>query len=319
MRKILIRLFIFSIPVLIATSTLEGLQRWLPDNYSHKKALIEAQAGEIETLILGSSHGYSGINPDSLDGKAFNMASAAQTIYFDMFLLQKYIDDLKNLKTVILPISYPSLGSESNRSPGDLDRSYHYAVYYGSREFINVLAPRLYSRVSLFTTKESVDRTYDYYVHGTPLISFKDNGWREIDSRRGRIDINGRSTAKMHDYYYGEDLVAVNTERIREMIRLCQERDIQFVLVSLPMYESYSSRIRSDRYDLMLTAMNQLSQDHHVPYYDFTCDDRFRKSDFFDSTHLRTKGANKFTRILNEFINPDRHKIAETPTKNEGI
>ncbi|RMG71008.1 MAG: hypothetical protein D6722_07650, partial [Bacteroidetes bacterium] len=112
LRTYVLRAAIFALPVALLFLGLEALQRYLPGDYPAKKAGLEARRGEIETLILGSSHSYMGIAPQALHGEAYNLAFTAQTLYFDQFLLEKYLDSLPRLRRVILPVSYISYGAE---------------------------------------------------------------------------------------------------------------------------------------------------------------------------------------------------------------
>ena len=301
--KFFSRAVIYSLPILLLASGLEALQHMLPNEYTHKKELLEERLDELEVLILGSSHTYLGINPALLQSRAFNLAATAQTLYFDKFLLEKYIDRLPRLKKLVLPVSYPSLGSESYKNPGDYNRSYHYAYFYGSNAFVDMLAPRRFSLVSLFTVKKSVDRSWDYFVRGDSLIEFDGNGWYNSDKEPARdLAKNGRDSGKLHDAVYDESLIPDNLRYISEMIRLCKRRGVEVYLLSMPMWKTYIEQVKPERYTRMVTAMDSLSRVEQIPYFNFTEDERFIAEDFFDSNHLNQQGADKFTHIFNGLI-----------------
>ena len=297
------RAFIYSLPVLMLAIGLEVLQHILPNEYTHKKALLEERLDELEVLIMGSSHTFLGINPAYIQGSAFNMGATAQTLYYDRFLLGKYIDRMPQLKKVVLAVSYPSLGSESYKNPGDYNRSYHYAYFYGSDAFVDMLAPRRFSLVSLFTVKKSVNRSMAYYMEGDSLIEFDRNGWYNSDKEPARdLTQNGRDSGKLHDAVYDESLIAKNLEYLGDMIQLCKRRGVEVFLVSMPMWKSYIAQVNEGRYEKMVSAMDSLSSVEQLPYFNFTEDERFTGDDFFDSNHLNQVGAVKFTRIFNGLI-----------------
>lgn len=300
-RRILLRALIFLLPVMGALLALEYIQRTIPNNYTHKKQLLESRLPVIETLILGSSHTYLAINPDSLNSNTFNLAATAQTLFYDRFLLKKYADSMPSLRTVVLPVSYLSLGTESNRNPGDFNRSYHYAIFYGVDTLVNPLSVKRYSVVNLFTIKNSVDRAIAWYEGKDSLVEFRRNGWFATDEQK-ELEKHGQDVAPYHNRLFHDELIPVNTQRISDIISFCQKRNIKVVLISTPVHRSYMNNISDYRYETMLKITDSLSREYRVPYYNFTQDPRFTDEDFFDSNHLRTRGAAKFSSLLDSLI-----------------
>ncbi|WNJ16456.1 hypothetical protein [Pontibacter sp. G13] len=296
-RTFSIKTLLFLLPIMAALGVLEYVQRVLPNNYTHKRQLFEAGLDQWENWILGSSHSYLGIQPDLLDGRSFNMGATAQTLYFDHFLLHKYIDQLPNLRRVIVPVSYPTFGSESDRNIGDYDKSYEYAHFYGSEGFVSNWSPKRYSLVNLFTIKKSVDRSIAYYQGKDSLVEFRRNGWYWTEEQRD-LEKNGQNAGTFHDQFYDETLIPLNVNRIVEMAETCDQHGVELVLVSMPMHQSYLSTVNPARYQRMQELADSLSQALPIAYYNFTEDPRFTDEDFFDSNHLRSQGAIKFTQIF---------------------
>ncbi|MDX2285104.1 MAG: hypothetical protein NW241_13145 [Bacteroidia bacterium] len=301
MKAFLLRFLGFSLPVLLLLLGLELLQRSLPNHYERKKALLEQQAASLHTLILGSSHTYLGIAPDLLDGPAYNMASTAQTLYYDLFLLERYLDRMPSLRTVMVPVSYSSLGAESDRNPGDYNKSYHYAYFFGTKDFVKPLSARRFSLTALFTVKGSVDRAWGYFMEGDSLIEFRPDGWFATEEQRDLLK-NAAESAPFHDRYYDERLHGVNLARLAAIVSRCRMRGVEPVLISMPMHPAYMRQVRADRYAYMTQAADSLSRAHGVRYLNFTEDPRFEDADFFDSNHLRRQGAEKLTRILRDTL-----------------
>ncbi len=301
MNRFLQRFALFSLPVLLLLGALEVLQHILPNNYTHKKQLLEAKASEIETLILGSSHTYLGINPEYLENEAFNLASTAQTLYFDKFLVEKYLDQLPQLKRVIVPVSYSSLGTESYLNPGDYNRSYHFAHFYGSQAFVGMLELRRLSLVSLFSIKKAVDRSIDYYTGQDSLVEFAPNGWYPTDVQRD-LKQNGIDAGTFHDAYYDSSLFGTNLGYLEDMLARCRERQVEVIFLSMPMHPHYLKVVKQARYEAMVTKMDSFAAAQAVTYLNFTEDSRFADADFFDSNHLRTQGAEKFTKMLTDSL-----------------
>ena len=106
MKKFLIKTSIFAAIILVILATGEIVVRNLPNSYSYKHRYIKEHGESMSTLILGSSHTYYGIKSDELGDSVFNLANVSQTPDLDLELLRQYIGDLKNLRRVVMPISY---------------------------------------------------------------------------------------------------------------------------------------------------------------------------------------------------------------------
>lgn len=101
----------------------EWIAESIPNSYVYKREYMETHGGEIKTLILGSSNAYDGLNPSELPA-AFNLANSSQTIEDDARLLEKYIDGMDSLETVILGLGYHSLGEAQ-----ETHRKTYYTIY----------------------------------------------------------------------------------------------------------------------------------------------------------------------------------------------
>ena len=91
--------------------SLEVLIRNIPSDFKDKRDYLEAHSNEIETLILGSSHSFHGLNPEFFSSKTYNAAFSSQILFYDLEILRRYESDLTELEWVILPISPPLLYS----------------------------------------------------------------------------------------------------------------------------------------------------------------------------------------------------------------
>ena len=90
MKKFLITILAFFIPVLFVLVGLEYIVRKAPNEYQYKAQWMEKNADRVETLILGTSHAFYGINPSYLGPNAFSLAASAQCLQYDEFLFFKY-------------------------------------------------------------------------------------------------------------------------------------------------------------------------------------------------------------------------------------
>ena len=115
MKKFLKQIGFLTLPLDVATFLLEVLIQNIPNDYSHKKGYLDKNAAQIETLILGSSHSFYGLDPTFFSSKTFNGSHISQSLKYDLEILKKYEGNFKNLTAVVLPISYFSLRKIRNR------------------------------------------------------------------------------------------------------------------------------------------------------------------------------------------------------------
>ncbi len=300
-KRLSIRFAVFVLPLLLLLGGLEYLQWQLPNNYTHKRTCLEAGLDDWQTLVLGSSHSYLGVDPAYLPGNAYNFAYTAQTLYFDQFLLEKYIADMPALERVILPISYGSLGSESYRNPGIYDKTYYYAHFYGSRAFTDWWDISCHSRVALFTVKRSVDRTTSYYATDDSLLECRRDGFYDLAFQRD-LDQNAKESGAFHSQYFDEALIGTNLDYLDRMIELCEKHQVQLYLISTPMWPSYLEHIDQDRLALTVAKIDSVSRTHQIPYWNDIDHARFEAADFYDANHLSARGAMTYTQMLAQRI-----------------
>ena len=72
--RFIIPLFIVVIMLIIG---IEQTLRKIPNDYKYKADYLKENGSEIETLILGSSHTFTGLNQKLFKNKTFNAAHSA--------------------------------------------------------------------------------------------------------------------------------------------------------------------------------------------------------------------------------------------------
>ena len=108
---------------LLFFGAMEWVAESIPNSYTYKRDYMEQQGADIQTLILGSSNAYDGLNPSVLP-HAFNLSNSSQTLEDDYRLLAKYIDSMDSLQTVIVGLSYAALGATT-----EANRRTYYTIY----------------------------------------------------------------------------------------------------------------------------------------------------------------------------------------------
>ena len=78
-------LFIFVLPLLVLAALGEALVRHYPNSYRYKSEWMDRHADSVQTLLMGASHIYYAVIPDSLGHAAFNLSNVSQLYEYDWF------------------------------------------------------------------------------------------------------------------------------------------------------------------------------------------------------------------------------------------
>lgn len=307
MRRFITKTIYFSLPILVAAIIFEILLRNIPNEYLFKKKYLDDHSAEIETLILGSSHSYYGLNPDFFSVKAFNASHVSQSLNYDFEILKKYQFNFNNLKTIILPISYITLfakldaGSESWRVK-------NYVIYYGmnvSKSFID------YSEVLRMRIRVNLKRLVSYYVLRNLNITCTKLGWGTSYKSENALDLveSGKISAQRHtredinsDKY--QDIFKDNKLILNSIIKWCGERNIKILLLMPPAFETYRQNLNNAQLNCTIETTRQIAAKYNnCIYLNLLGDTNFIAKDFYDADHLSEIGAAKLSTLINDKIN----------------
>ena len=293
-------IILFLIPILVLAISLEITIRHIPNSYELKSEYLENNAERIETLILGSSHSFYGINPKYFTAPAFNMSNVSQSPDVDLAILKSYEHQLTNLKTVVIRLSYDTLFEQLKLSPEDW-RLKDYKLYtnvdldYTLKHNSEVLAMGL---------KQSLEVLKNEYFNNTPLLNCDSLGFGKVKSQLKTIDLDnaGRIAAKRHTISSWH-LLHKNSEVFKKIIEHCNQRHIKVLVVTPPAYKSYVNNLNTNQVDKMVETGIYLGETYeNCSYHNFMTRLNLIHSDFYDADHLNSTGAKKFSLILNSLI-----------------
>jgi hypothetical protein len=297
MKKLLFRILFLLLPFAVLVGAFEARFHQARNNqYIVKKSLLEAAAGEVEVLTLGSSHAYYGILPELLGRPAFNLAATSQSIYYDVELALKYLPDLPKLTTMILPISYFSLENQLDQG-AERWRSYYYFRFYSiphrSRDMAgdarNFSLYLLYGRNTDGLLKGDIDRNFD-----------DSGGLKEENRLKTAMELQEGSVVALgrHHGAMRPGNVADNIALLEKLVQSLQKRNIRLIVVTTPVTRFYRDGVQEARCSRMQFALDGFCRRNGLQYKNYFADERFDLGDFFDADHLNRDGAVKFSRIL---------------------
>ena len=273
----------------------------IPNSYTYKRDYMEQHAVQIQTLILGSSNAYDGLNPRVLP-QAFNSANSSQTLEDDYRLLAKYIDSMDSLQTVIVGIGYHSLGAttEDNR------RTY-YTIYMDlyprwplSKYSFEVCTPEmLIKKIIKYAVSRDVTRcdSLGQRVGHTKEAAVSGAEWwnKGVDAlvENDRLELKVKS----------EELrvtIEENTRYLKAIVDLCNAHSVKPVIVLMPVMKEYKRQLPGEQVALMeevLLSLDSLAICIDASEWEMLDDG------WYNATHLTKEASEEFTNNLYNEIN----------------
>jgi hypothetical protein len=309
MRSFLIKCLFFLIPVLLTFCGAELFLRDMPTSYKIKNAQLAANAKNIELLILGNSHATYGLDPRGFSLNAFNVASVNQSLYFDKRITLKYLDELNNLKYVLISVDFHSLYF-SDEGPRDLWSYYGYGIdykdslpiatrycyLYGYKgplalEFLKRSFERKYARIRTLDADDDLDLDHPYT--------------KGFVSKVGGPNLAEKNNLERARFF--NDIVRSSNERVSILsdlegfIDTLKQRNITPILITLPCFSPFEDLLDKKIIDQNKIDIQALCSRWHVRYWDyFTMP--LDSDCFYNADHLNEKGAIIVTREVNRKI-----------------
>lgn len=293
MKKFLRHIALFLLPLLIVAVALEFVAESIPNSYTYKRDYMEQHGAQIQTLILGSSNAYDGLNPNVLP-HAFNLANSSQTLEDDYRLLAKYIDSMDSLQTVIVGLGYHSLGAttEDNR------RTY-YTIYMDlyprwpiskySFEVCNL--EMLVKKIIKYAVSRDVTRcdSLGQRVGHTKEAAQSEAEWwnKDVDAlvENDKLDIINHKLEI-------SKAVTENIEWLTSIVDLCNTHNVKPVIVLMPVMEEYKRLLPKEQIALMEDVLHSL--DSSAICID-TSEWEIPADGWYNATHLTKEASEEFT------------------------
>lgn len=301
MSRFLLRVLLFFIPLLILFGIFEGLIRNIPNDYARKYQFYKNNAADYHTWVLGSSHGYYDVYPEFFAKKTYNGAHISQTYEYDYKLYMKFSKRFKNLKVLIIPVSYFSFTSRLQNSVESW-RVKNYSIYY---KLFSNLKISSYFELLNGTLETNFDRVISFYRDsiGNITSSSLGNGLDYTFENRLDLQETGKVSAARHTAQ-NFDEYEFNLKMLRNIIEDCEKKNIKVLLFTPPAYETYKVSLNKEQLDISINAAIELQSEYSfVKYLNFFNDASFVTEDYYDADHLNERGAEKLSVKLDSIVN----------------
>ncbi|WP_273447215.1 SGNH/GDSL hydrolase family protein [Neolewinella agarilytica] len=310
MRKFLIRVVLFVLPLIAFLSAVELSER--NNTFKAKSDWISRNENNIEVLILGSSQNWRDINPEYLSYETAPLAHGESAINMDFLVLEKYLNLFPNLKVVVFEIGYHNL---EESKPSNWSKNHLFNIYYGVNNygkapsikeyFLVTSNPKEYIKRFFTSDKNEKFGRYNSYgfVTESPNTLFEKLGYDSIKIElRAENYLMGRHVEEAIDIYHE------NVRKLKKAIRSCLEKDIAVVLLSPPKHYTYNMNMLEDKLQRRNLVFEYYSNIENVFIWNFEREYEFDSQYFGDPDHLNPKGAKIFTKSLDSLflkvINP---------------
>lgn len=297
MKRFIKYTFVFAAMVALTLIAGECIISSRPNSYKYKHRWMMENSSDVEVLILGSSHGYYGLQPSALHARAFNLANHSQNFEYDYLLLQLYAPLLRNLNTVILPLSYCSLFDTRFEECAD----WWYAINY--KKYMDIDVHSDFSKYNFeFCNLPVYSGRLIKVLSGGELPMCDSLGFGvgyTIPARSATWKEDAQMTVDRHTAA-NWDAFDYNAGFLRKIAEFCNERSINLVVVTLPAWHLYYNRLDDAQVEKMYQTVNAMQREYGFRYLDYLRDGRFVGDDFYDVDHLSDVGALKFSSILKE-------------------
>lgn len=298
------RLTVFALSLLVGWAGLEWVMVMSPNSMSIKRNRLEAIAENVDTLILGSSETYYGLKPKALSGVAFNLASNAQTLYYDYELTKAFLSKLPHLGRAYVLVNYTSLYSQLYDYPESY-RQYAYLQEFGIplQRKVDYLDLRTVSRVLLYSPHGALERLLGGFENPRDR-RIDERGWYRVpdEDRWGLGRENAAQRIAVHHGFMRKKYLPDNLATLERLIQLLQQRHVQVVLITTPVYPTYRAQMLAQMWEPAKAAYEQVAAKYGVSYLNFLSEPRLQAADFEDADHLNADGAAHFAHILEERV-----------------
>ncbi len=216
-------------------------------------------------------------------------------------MIEQYGERCKQLKNIVLPISYFTLFSRGFENTDNWWLANNYAIYMDC-DYHSVFSKYKWE-IAHFSVYQGKLKNI-IKGKGESKAMCNDLGWGLNYNAVGKspawddaTPAITRHTAK--DFSFLEE----NLEYFHGIATWCQEHSVSLILVTTPTWHTYYNHLNQEQLDTMYSVIRNLQEKYSLPYFDYLKDTRFVAEDFYDADHLSNLGATKFTQILWDDIN----------------
>lgn len=305
MKKFNSKFLSFTLPILLLLLGLELYVRKSENSFKTKSDYLQNNLTSVENIVLGTSHSQNGINPIFFSSNTANISYGSQDIKTDSALLFRFAPQMPKLKTVFFEYDYHRLdinnGDDFYRIPwyyifyGVQIKPLSYlkkiSLYYSNPDFFNnIILDRLKNKPQPKINKYGfVEENYtdEYIKLNYDSLAVQNLANKNLENRHKEIS---------------EENFQRNADKIISVITFCKKNNLRLVFVATPLTHYYRKAEIPQKKKKVDSLMQHLKRIYNVQYFDFSSNPDFKITDFSNEDHLNAKGAEKYSKKLNQLV-----------------
>lgn len=277
---------------ILVVLALEIVMRLTPsDNiYAFKYNYMEANSSKIKTLLLGHSLFEESFNNNVLGDSTFNLAICGRVSYYDVKLLERYIDRMENIEVVIFPIHYALDNPCDHYGDKQGEEAYVYH-YFKDMKIRTPGSMRLY-----YSPKVTFQWGEKHSGIMPGLDPVDDCGYCRFSNEEGHIyPPSERRYTQAYTEPFGNNL--------RRIAQICFENQVRLITVTPPVTDVFLSCTTTEGIYVIDSIIMDIRKDYPIEYHNYLADSSFRSNSLYhDCSHLNHKGATLFAqRVKTDF------------------
>jgi hypothetical protein len=273
-----------------------------------QKAHFEAGAVErAETLVLGMSYLWRGVNPEFLERPAYNLAFSHQDFYYSWRLFERYLPRMKALKVLVLGMDINTVAYSAENThliPKYYSASYGFwpsrgmdlqflftnSMFWVMRD--SFVADVVASRRAQVRPAETIAHLRERTNTGPLLIS----GYEYSDD----VEAPRQEPWYSQQQFFESRGVRQNLEHVDRIAALARTRGVTIVLLTPPWDMARTPRPEETKKFHGWVRRTFVAGRNHVAFLDHTNTGDFSQSMFSDGYHLNYEGATLLTKRLQQ-------------------
>jgi len=300
MKKLLLKFTLFALVIAIYLTVLVTGSEYL---IKQRKDLLLKLNTDVELVFTGNSTVECAVD-DNLVSGSVNIAQSGEAYLYSYSKIKALIEVNKQINTVFLGFSYGDilLDKEESWLYSDefiIEKIQYYNYLLDTPEKSSIIRnnPKAYFKgliKSVFNNLISVLKSYSQESSGSKLTNFGGYKYLIRDKLGADPGKDAGNQAAIQKSYQQEKYLKMISE-------LCRENSIRLILFNTPKHKSYYEDVNEDILQIWYDTRNLLERDSLLDLSTYELPD----SCFGDLSHLNYKGADQFSRYLNDLINPE--------------
>jgi hypothetical protein len=245
----------------------------------------------IRDIYIGDSRIELAIN-DSMLPHSLNLGESSESFYYSYYKLAKILKNTPTIRRVFLGIGHHSISSYYDRFVDG-----HFSAAVAPRYF-NLLPRGEQARILSANSGQFLKFMHNYIVEGLSKLSAKNEHVQAgslsnpfVQSQAFETSMDKRA---QFQYYTNKKLNGFsdeNMEYLQRMIRLCNERNVEIILLGCPQHPYYTQRIP----ETYLQKLSEVIRREPVRYIDLSAIVLNENGYAPDGDHVSREGSQETT------------------------